>query len=61
MSHVKEDALSSKKLDQLTLFQSNIYSYIHNYNDVLYQNQTHENHDQIRNIYCLHALDHVIK
>ncbi|XP_021377988.1 digestive organ expansion factor homolog isoform X2 [Mizuhopecten yessoensis] len=42
-------------------FQENLFSIINNYQDLYLPNRTLPNGEQIRLVYCLHALNHVLK
>lgn len=41
--------------------QAELFSIINNYQDLFYSMRTHENGEQIRFIYTLHALNHILK
>ncbi|KAK3581418.1 hypothetical protein CHS0354_016280 [Potamilus streckersoni] len=45
----------------LTGFQQGLFSCMNNYQDIYYPNRTFENAEEIRMVYCLHALNHVLK
>lgn len=45
----------------LTPLQKELFSVINNYQDLYYPERTFFNADQIRFIYCLHAINHVLK
>ncbi|XP_003707378.2 U3 small nucleolar RNA-associated protein 25 homolog [Megachile rotundata] len=45
----------------LTSLQRELFSVINNYQDLYYPEETFSNADQIRFIYCLHAINHVLK
>ncbi|KAL3875210.1 hypothetical protein ACJMK2_038135 [Sinanodonta woodiana] len=45
----------------LTGFQQGLFSCMNNYQDIYYPNRTFENAEEIRVVYCLHALNHVLK
>jgi len=45
----------------LTPFQSELFAIINNYQDLYYNERTWRNADDIRLVYCLHALNHVLK
>ncbi|KOC63275.1 Digestive organ expansion factor like protein [Habropoda laboriosa] len=45
----------------LTSLQRELFSIINNYQDLYYPERTFANADQIRFIYCLHAINHVLK
>ncbi|XP_045187130.2 U3 small nucleolar RNA-associated protein 25 homolog [Mercenaria mercenaria] len=69
--HVKESLVTNLpaanrkmcnvKSDQLTAFQGSLFSIINNYQDVFYSERSHDNGEEIRLVYCLHALNHVLK
>ncbi|XP_050308453.1 U3 small nucleolar RNA-associated protein 25 homolog isoform X2 [Anthonomus grandis grandis] len=51
-------------LRQETLFtplQQEIFSIVNNYQDLLYPERTFDNAQEIRFVYCLHAVNHVLK
>ncbi len=58
-SKVREQWSSLQK--KLTPLQSHLYSYIYEYKDILYGSLHHDNVEEIRNIYCLHAVNHCLK
>lgn len=45
----------------LTPLQTEIMSVASNYQDFYYPQRTHQNGEQLRLVYCTHALDHVLK
>ncbi|XP_029036372.2 U3 small nucleolar RNA-associated protein 25 homolog [Osmia bicornis bicornis] len=45
----------------LTPLQRELFSVINNYQDLYYPEKTFSNDDQIRFIYCLHAVNHILK
>ncbi|WAR18750.1 DIEXF-like protein [Mya arenaria] len=45
----------------LSSFQSGMFSIINNYQDLLYSDRNAETGEKIRLLYCLHALNHVLK
>lgn len=45
----------------MTPLQKELFSVINNYQDLYYSERTFSNADQIRFIYCLHAINHVLK
>lgn len=47
--------------DALTPLQAELVSIASNYQDLYYPHRTHQNGEQIRLTYCVHALDHVLK
>lgn len=47
--------------NQLSEFQTELLSVINNYQDFYYSQRTYSNADDIRMIYCLHALNHMLK
>ncbi|KAG7204092.1 hypothetical protein KM043_001942 [Ampulex compressa] len=52
---------SDKKAAPLTPLQTEIFSIINNYQDLYYPQRTFSNADEIRFVYCLHAINHVLK
>lgn len=54
-----------KNIDQTPEERSLLYqtlsSYIHQYKDVVHTHRTHGNAKDIRDAYCLHALNHTFK
>lgn len=47
--------------DTLSELQDELLSVMNNYKDLYYPHRTHQNGEQIRMSYCIHALDHVLK
>lgn len=45
----------------LTEFQCELFSIVNNYQDLYLSDRTFENADEIRFVYCLHAINHVLK
>ncbi|XP_023245197.1 digestive organ expansion factor homolog [Copidosoma floridanum] len=45
----------------LTPFQRELFSIINNYQDLLYTQRSFDNESQIRLVYCLHTINHVLK
>jgi U3 small nucleolar RNA-associated protein 25 len=45
----------------LTPLQSEVYSILNNYQDFYYPQRNFQNGEQLRLVYCLHALNHVLK
>ncbi|KAK1688771.1 U3 small nucleolar RNA-associated protein 25 [Colletotrichum godetiae] len=52
---------ASKKMSSLDTLQRAIAPTIFNYNDVLYDNRNTQNSDGLRQLVCLHAVNHVFK
>ncbi|GFO30182.1 digestive organ expansion factor-like protein, partial [Plakobranchus ocellatus] len=50
-----------KQGDVLTPFQQRLFRIVNAYQDLLYPKQTHTNSEEIRLVYCMHALNHVLK
>lgn len=50
-----------KSGDVLTPLQKRLFSIANAYQDLLYPKQTHTNTEEIRLVYCMHALNHVLK
>lgn len=55
------DKNPSKKQSPVTGLQKELFSIINNYQDLLYTERTFANAEEIRFIYCLHAVNHVLK
>lgn len=47
--------------EMMTPLQKALFNYINNYTDVLYANKDNSKMDEIRALYCLHALNHTFK
>ena len=45
----------------LTSQQHKLFQVINSYQDLLFTKQTYKNTEQIRLVYCLHALNHILK
>lgn len=45
----------------LTNLQAELFSVMNNYQDLYYPHRTHENGEEIRFTYCMHALNHLLK
>uniref|UniRef100_A0A6P4ELF3 U3 small nucleolar RNA-associated protein 25 homolog n=1 Tax=Drosophila rhopaloa TaxID=1041015 RepID=A0A6P4ELF3_DRORH len=45
----------------LTALQSQLFYVANNYQDIYYPHRTHANAEDIRYVYCLHALNHMLK
>lgn len=45
----------------LTGLQAELFSIMQNYQDIYYPARTHENGEEIRFAYCMHALNHILK
>jgi U3 small nucleolar RNA-associated protein 25 len=58
-NHIKDHL--DKNPSPLTLFQKELFSIINNYQDLLYFGRTFDNESQIRFVYCLHAINHILK
>ncbi|XP_012222197.1 U3 small nucleolar RNA-associated protein 25 homolog [Linepithema humile] len=52
---------SVEKDSHLTPLQKELFSIINNYQDLHYPERTFSNADQIRFVYCLHVINHVLK
>ncbi|KAH8348392.1 hypothetical protein KR084_007032 [Drosophila pseudotakahashii] len=57
---VKASISGNAKLP-LTALQSQLFYIANNYQDVYYPHRTHGNAEAIRYVYCLHALNHMLK
>ncbi|CAJ0539825.1 Ff.00g072460.m01.CDS01 [Fusarium sp. VM40] len=53
--------ISSRKVGEFDAVQRNLSSLLFNYNDVLFCDRTVRNSDSLRELTCLHALNHVFK
>nr|XP_031825642.1 digestive organ expansion factor homolog [Nomia melanderi] len=58
-TNIKDDI--DKDPSPLTPVQRELFSIINNYQDLYYPERTFSNADQIRFIYCLHAINHALK
>ncbi|XP_017883587.1 digestive organ expansion factor homolog [Ceratina calcarata] len=58
-SNVKDDV--TKNPSPMTPLQKELFSIINNYQDLYYPERTYSNADQIRFVYCLHAINHLLK
>jgi len=47
--------------DELTPLQKEIFSVLNNYQDLFYSDRNWKNSEQVRLVYCLHALNHSLK
>lgn len=45
----------------LSNLQTELFSIMNNYQDVFYSQRTHTNGEEIRFVYCMHALNHILK
>lgn len=45
----------------LTDLQTELFSIMNNYQDLYFPSRTHENGEEVRFTYCLHALNHILK
>lgn len=45
----------------LSNLQTELFSIMNNYQDVFYSQRTHSNGEEIRFVYCMHALNHILK
>ncbi|XP_066595033.1 U3 small nucleolar RNA-associated protein 25 homolog [Prorops nasuta] len=50
-----------KNPNPLTHLQQELFSIMNNYQDVFYPERTFSNSEEIRFVYCLHAINHVLK
>lgn len=63
-NHDKEDMKDNaeiKPFTSLTRFQRELFSIINNYQDLYYPERNFSNANQICFIYCLHAINHILK
>lgn len=58
-SNIKDSV--EKDFSPLTPLQKELFSIINNYQDLHYPERTFSNADQIRFVYCLHVINHVLK
>jgi len=49
------------KTNSLTSLQHKLFQVINSYQDLLFTKQTYQNMEELRLVYCLHALNHVLK
>lgn len=47
--------------EQLTPLQKELFSIVNNYQDLLYPARTLDNGEEVRFVYCLHVVNHVLK
>lgn len=47
--------------EELTSFQRELFSIVNNYQDLFYPERTLENGEEVRFVYCLHTINHVLK
>lgn len=47
--------------EELTSFQKELFSIVNNYQDLFYPERTLENGEEVRFVYCLHTINHVLK
>lgn len=52
---------SSPTSSLLTGLQAELFSVMKNYQDIYYPARTHENGEEVRLAYCMHALNHILK
>lgn len=45
----------------LSNLQTELFSIVNNYQDLFYPQRTHANGEEIRFVYCMHALNHILK
>ncbi|XP_037716918.1 digestive organ expansion factor homolog [Drosophila subpulchrella] len=57
---VKQSICGNAKLP-LSALQSQLFYIANNYQDLYYPHRTHSNAEDIRYVYCLHALNHMLK
>ncbi|EDW74772.2 uncharacterized protein Dwil_GK15852 [Drosophila willistoni] len=57
---VKQSLCANVKLP-LSALQSNLFNIANRYQDLYYTQRSHENSEEIRFVYCLHALNHMLK
>lgn len=59
---VKQQIISNLHKDTtFTALQSELFSIINNYQDLYYTQRTFKNCEDIRFVYCLHAVNHILK
>ncbi|XP_022224007.2 digestive organ expansion factor homolog [Drosophila obscura] len=54
-------SISAKVALPLSSLQSELFHIANNYQDLYYPHRTHSNAEEIRYMYCLHALNHMLK
>ncbi|XP_017147168.1 digestive organ expansion factor homolog [Drosophila miranda] len=54
-------SISAKVAFPLSALQSELFHIVNNYQDLYYPYRTHSNAEEIRYMYCLHALNHMLK
>lgn len=58
---LSDDASTQLAEELLSPLQHELFTLANEYRDVYYPEQTHLNTDEIQTVYCLHALNHVMK
>lgn len=61
INNVKKINKSVTESENLSPLQSEIFSIINNYQDFYYPYRTFNNAEEIRFVYCLHAVNHILK
>uniref|UniRef100_A0A182QNH6 U3 small nucleolar RNA-associated protein 25 homolog n=1 Tax=Anopheles farauti TaxID=69004 RepID=A0A182QNH6_9DIPT len=59
--HVKDRIVRNMNDGELDALQRDMFAILNGYQDLYYPQRTHENADRLRYVYCLHALNHVMK
>ncbi|KAL5008092.1 hypothetical protein ScPMuIL_013673 [Solemya velum] len=54
-------SLAANNEGRLSKLQMGVFNILNNYQDLCYTGRTHQNGEQIRLMYCMHALNHVLK
>lgn len=68
-SHIQQHIIEANKVhlakvnseSVLTNLQAELFSVMNNYQDLYYPHRTHDNGEEIRFTYCMHALNHLLK
>ncbi|XP_035663958.1 digestive organ expansion factor homolog [Branchiostoma floridae] len=60
-SQKNAEEVKSSSDGEFTARQRELFSLMHGYKDLYYSERTHRNGEELRKLYCLHALNHVLK
>lgn len=58
---VNKECLVGDRSEIFSPLQRELFSIMNNYMDLVYTEETHENSQEIRKVYCLHVINHVVK